>query len=178
MCGFLIQRRISRFFFDRKFTGRNYKYNPKIIVTVVRGSTPSMSSYNESNWSNPSPWTRVQIYWIFAPVTSVPNAARFILKFRRNNKNPSGYSLSKKNIKSQRSDKDDVGSLRNFSLTKYLSGLSSLLLLIRRTGGGSTCIYVIPKSQEFLWETFFTVKWLGCVRLCQAIYLQSFIRPE
>ena len=157
---------------------KKYEANLKIISSTFRGLVPSTSADNESKWRNDSPRTMVQRYLIFAPVSSVPDAARVILKFHKNKKNSSGFPSSKKSIlNSLRSNKYDVGYLYNLSLTEYLSELSSLLLWIRGARRGSICICVIPEVQDFLWETLFIVKWSVGVRLCQAIYLKSFICP-
>ena len=94
-CGFLVPQRITRFFFDRKFTRKKYEDNPKIIISTVRGFSPSTSADNESNWCNASPRTRVGSYWFFAPVARLCDAARFMLKFCTNNKNSSGSPFSK-----------------------------------------------------------------------------------
>ena len=96
--GVFIPQHITRFCLDREFTGKKYTANPKTIIYRVRGFIPSTSSYNESNWHNASTRTRVQIYWTFVPIDSVPSSARVILKFCTNNKNYSSLSFSNKAI--------------------------------------------------------------------------------
>ena len=95
---FLVLRNIAWFFLNRLSTGEMYESNHKMIVSTVIGFVPSTSSNNESNWRNASPCDIVWRYWFFPPVTSVPDAARAVLKFCTNNKNSSGSPLWKKSV--------------------------------------------------------------------------------